>query len=244
MDSTRHMQPSIISTKLSKPALLIVLIGLLVLMGGVAYIWFSGGSGQPSSEIAAPALALQPGDTRTIFHITSDKSEVRFTVDETLLGNPNPVIGKTRQIAGDLLVDFQNPANTQLGPIRINVRTLETDNEIRNRALRGQILQSENNAYEFAEFIPTALVNLPNQVTIAEPLAFQIAGKLTLHGVTRDVTFDASVTPLSKTSLEGTASAVVLYKDFNMSIPEAPGVANISDDVHLEIDFTALAKNP
>jgi polyisoprenoid-binding protein YceI len=235
------MQSGALSTKIAKPLLLVALIGLLALIGGAAYLWFSGGSGQASGDISAPALVLQPGDTRTLFHITSEKSEVRFTIDELLLGNPNPVVGKTSQVAGDLLVDFDHPANTQLGPIRINVRTLATDNEIRNRVLRSQILQSESDAYEFAEFVPNSLVNLPAQLTIGEPLTFQIAGRLTLHGVTRAVTFDATVTPVSQTVLQGTASAVVIYKDFNMNIPEAPGVANVSDEVHLEIDFTAQA---
>jgi polyisoprenoid-binding protein YceI len=208
---------------------------------GVAYIWFSGGSGQPSTEVTAPSLALQPGDTRTMFHIDADQSEVRFTIHETLLGQPNPVVGETDQVAGELLVDFANPANSQLGAIRINLRTLKTDDEIRNRVIRGQILQSERDEFEFAQFIPTTISNLPSELTVNQPITFQIAGMLNLHGVTRNVTFDATVTPVDETHLTGTAIAKVMYRDFNLNIPEAPGVADISDNVLLEIDFTARA---
>lgn len=215
----------------------VVLVGALVM--GAAYIWFSGGSGQPSATTAAPALLLQPGDTRTLFHIQSEESEVRFVIDETLLGNPKTVVGSTDEVAGDLLVDFQNPANSQLGALRINVRTLETDNEFRTRALRGQILQAERAEFEFAEFTPTALNGLPDTVTIGEPLDFQISGDFTVHGVTREVVFDATITFISDTRLEGSAKSTVMYQDFGMTIPEAPGVANVSEEVQLEIDFVA-----
>lgn len=220
-----------------------VIAAVVVAVGvtGAAYIWFSGGSGSPSSEVTAPVLTLRDGDTRTRFHITSEASEARFIIDETLLDQPKTVVGATNQVAGELLVDFDHPANTQVGAIRINVRTLETDNEFRNRALRGQILQADRDEFEFAQFIPTALTNLPEQITLGQPVTFQIQGQLSLHGVSRNVVFDATVTPLSETQLEGLAQATVSYRDFGMNIPEAPGVANVSEDVQLEIEFLAEA---
>ena len=236
-------QSSLTTNKLVKPVLVIILIAVLLLIGGAAYIWFSGGSGQPSGATAAPALVPQPGDTRALFHNSADESVVRFMVDETLLGSPKTVVGSTNEVAGELLVDFKNPANSQIGTIRINVRTLGTDNEFRNRALRGQILQADRAAFEFAEFTPTALLGLPDRITMGEPFDFQISGSLTVHGVTRDVTFDATLTPISETRIEGSARATVLHQDFGMTIPEAPGVANVSDEVRLEIDFVAQSVN-
>ena len=217
----------------------ISIIGMLA--AGATYIWFSGGSGQPSQMTAAPALVLQPDDTRTLFHIDASESEVRFVIDETLLGNPKIVVGVTDEVAGDLLVDFDQLANSQLGTIRINVRTLETDNEFRTRALRGQILQADQAEFEFAEFTPLTLSGLPDSVAAGDSIDFQISGNLTVHGVTREVTFDATLTAISATRLEGSASTVVLYGDFGMTIPEAPGVANVADEVRLEIDFAATA---
>lgn len=216
----------------------IITIGMLA--AGVTYIWFSGGSGQPSQMTAAPALILQPDDTRTLFHIAARESEVRFVIDETLLGNPKTVVGVTDEVAGDLLVDFDHPANSQLGTIRINVRTLETDNEFRTRALRGQILQADQAEFEFAEFTPLTLSDLPDTVAVGDSFDFQISGSLTIHGVTREVTFDATLTVISATRLEGNASTIVLYRDFGMTIPEAPGVADVSEEVTLQIDFVAL----
>jgi polyisoprenoid-binding protein YceI len=224
-------------------ALIMVVFVVALIAGGAAYIWFSGGSGEASGAISAPSLERQPGDMRGLFSIEPDSSEARFIIDEMLLGEPKTVIGTTHEVAGEMLIDLGNPANSVLGVIRINVRTFETDNEFRNRALRGQILQADRPEYEFANFTPTALNALPESVVIGEAFSFQIVGSLNLHGVSREVTFDATVTPVSDTQIMGTARTVVQYRDFGMSIPEAAGVAGISDDVHLEIDFSAHMTN-
>jgi polyisoprenoid-binding protein YceI len=222
-----------------------ILIGVVVIAAALvgAYIWFSGGNGQASAPITAPVLVLEPNDTRSLLHITADESQVRFIIDETLLGNPKTVIGVTDQVAGDMLVDFANPEHSQLGAIRINARTLETDNEIRNRALRGQILQSERDEFEFIEFIPTELIGMPETVTFGEQFSFEIEGYLTIHGVTRVVTFEATLLPESETRLHGTAVTTVRHQDFDIIIPSAPGVAGVSDEVRLQIDFVATVSN-
>jgi hypothetical protein len=37
----------------------------------------------------------------------------------------------------------------------------------------------------------------------------------------------------------GSAEATVLRSDFQLTIPNAPGVANVSDEVQLSLDFEA-----
>jgi polyisoprenoid-binding protein YceI len=224
--------------------ILAVLVGLGGLVGalGLAYLWFSGGSGEPSTAISAPTLPAEnsPGGNLTLFRIVPEESEVRFIVHEELMGNPTTVVGKTNQVAGDILVDFNTPSNTVPGTIRINIATLATDNEFRNRALRGQILQSNRPENEFAEFVPSTITGLSGKITNGEPVTFQITGNLTVRGVTREnTTFAMTVTPVNDTRLEGSGSTDVLYTDFGMSIPSAPGVANVTEAVKLEIDFVA-----
>ena len=202
-----------------------------------AFIWFTGGTGQASRAIAAPLI--EANGTGTLFQIVPEKSEARFIIDEVLIGQPKSVVGKTDQVAGQLIVDFQSPEKSQLGMIKINVRTLTTDNEFRNRALRGQILQSTKPEFEFATFVPTDLIGLPKTLTIGQSASFQIAGNFTLRGVTHTVTFDATLMPVSRALMTGSAKATINRADFKLIIPEAPGVANVGEDVRLEIDFTA-----
>lgn len=222
-----------------KIALGVGLAMVIVIAAAVAYIWFSGGSGQPTTTTLTASLERQPDDSRTLFQLIAAESEVRFLIDETLLGAPTTVIGVTNEIAGEMLVDPTDLLKTEIGPIRINVRTLETDNEFRNRAIRGQIFEANRPEYEFAEFSIRDLIGLPDTIDIGESVTIDIVGQFLLHGVTREVTFEATLELTSASRLEGTAHAVVRYEDFGIRIPEAPGVANVSDEVQLELDFVA-----
>jgi polyisoprenoid-binding protein YceI len=218
----------------------LLIIGAVVVIAAIGvgvYIWQTGSS-TPSGELTAPTLAPQTAST-TVFRIQSPGSEVRFIINEELMGQPTTVIGETDQVAGDIAVDFENPANSEIGTIRINMRDIATDNEFRNRALRSQILLT--NEFEFAEFTATSISGLPETVTIGQAFDFSITGNLTVRGVTREVTFNTTVTPVSETEITGTARAEVLYADFQMTIPDVPSVANVTDEVQLEIDFSATA---
>ena len=68
-----------------------------------------------------------------------------------------------------------------------------------------------------------------------------MTGDLTVRDITRETTFQVTVTPVSETRLEGIAEAIVLRSDFDLNIPSVPNVANVSDEVRLEIEFVALA---
>ena len=178
---------------------------------------------------------------RVLFRITPDASEARFTLEEDLRAIRTTVVGTTNQLAGDIIVDLQNPANSEVGGIVINARTLVTDNTFRNSAIRGQILRSEDDRYEFIEFTPTALNGLPTEpVSNGETISFEIVGDLTIIEVTQPVTFSVSVTVSEDGSqLSGNASTEILWADYNISIPSVPGVANITPEVTLELEFVA-----
>jgi polyisoprenoid-binding protein YceI len=249
---------------MSKPVRIIIgliVIALIVAAAAFAYIYFSGGSGEASEAITAPTLAPQSEATveataaagsdttsaetssanEVLFAIVPEESEVRFGLNELLRGQPTRVIGRTDQIAGQIRVDFTNPAQSQVGIIRINVRTMVTDQEMRNRAIRSQILQSAQDEFEFSQFEPTSIDGMPDSITIGEPFTFSMTGNLTVRDITNPVTFSVTVTPVSETEITGNATAQVMRGDYNLVIPNVPSVADVSEEVDLEIDFTARA---
>lgn len=195
----------------------------------------------PPTDVPAEPTAESAASEAVIFSIVADDSEVRFILDELLRGSPNTVTGRTDQIAGQIGVDFAAPSNSQVGEILINARTLATDNELRNRAIRGQILQASLPEFEYISFQPTSLDGLPASVTMGEAFTFQVTGDLTIRDITNPVTFDVTVTPVSETRIEGTATATVQREDYGLIIPNVPGVADVDEDVKLEIDFVATA---
>jgi len=169
-----------------------------------------------------------------------NESEARFIIDEVLNNAPKTVIGTTNQVAGEIAVDPQDPTKTRVGTIQINARTLVTDSEFRDRAIKNRILNTDQ--YEFVTFTPTQINGLPESGSVGQSYTFQIVGDLTVRDVTRQVTFDVTATPVSETRLEGTANTTIRYADWNITIPQVRQVASVSDEVRLEIDFVAVPK--
>jgi polyisoprenoid-binding protein YceI len=220
---------------------IVALFGLVVIasVGTIAYV-FLGSSPVASAPISAPTLAAASSASGTqLFQIVPDQSQVSFKMSEMLHGQPNTVIGQTNQVAGSILIDPAKPANSQVGAIRVDARTLVTDSSMRNRVIERAILQSDQ--FEYIEFKPTSLAGLPQSVALDQPFTFRITGDLTIRTVTRPVTFEATVTPLSATQMKGTATATIQRADYNLVIPSVPSVANVSEDVQLQIDFVATA---
>ena len=140
-----------------------------------------------------------------------------------------------------MIVNFANPAASQLGDIAVNARTLRTDNEFRDQSIRGQILQASQDEFEFITFTPRELQNLPESAVAAgDTIEFQILGDLTVRGVTNEVIFNATVTIVTADRLEGLATTEVAYQDFGLTINPPPNVAGIGELVTLELDFVAV----
>ena len=191
---------------------------------------------QPTETPAEATTETASGPT--IFEIVPAESQARFVINEVLRGSPKTVIGATDQVSGQLAVDPSDPAATQVGVIQVNARTLATDSNMRDRALKNWILQT--NDYEFVTFEPSEVLSMPASVAVGESFSFQLAGNLTVRDTTVPVTFDVTVTPVSETRLEGMATLTIPYQDLNVSIPDSPSVDTVSDDLTLELEFVAI----
>lgn len=194
-----------------------------------------------AEEAAAPADEVDPAAEERIltFVIDPAQSQARFTLDELLMGNPKTVVGVTSGVAGQVTVNLNDHSLTEIGPIQIDARSLETDDNMRNRALRRMILASEQDAYQYIVYTPTVIEGLPETVTVGEPFEFTVTGDLKIRDITHPVTFAMTVTPRSETEVQGGARATVQRADFDLSIPNVPSVANVSEEVLLEFDFVA-----
>jgi polyisoprenoid-binding protein YceI len=212
---------------------------LIALSAGAIYVFGAPGSSRGGGPLASATMA--PSGGATVFTIDSSASQATFTIDEVLFGQPNTVVGKTNQVAGQIRVNFADPSESQVGQIRVDVSTLVTDNDFRNRTMQGRILETGDAANQYATFAPTAISGLPETITMGQPVSFKITGQLTIHQVTRTATFDAQVTPVSQKQLTGQAQTTVRYQDFNMVIPNVPSVTGVSDEVKLALTFTARA---
>lgn len=219
-------------------ALAVIVVVGVVSIGAFLYL---------TREIAAPSTDVQESveqldetsSDEVVFRISQDESQVEYNIYELLNGADKTVVGTTTEVAGDILVNLSDPTQSQVGEISINARTFATDEDRRDNSVARFILLSEAN--EFITFEPTSVTGLPDAVSAGDTLELQVAGDLTIAGVTNEVTFDVTATLESDERLVGNAEATVLRSDFNLTIPDVPFVANVGDEVTLKLDFVANA---
>jgi polyisoprenoid-binding protein YceI len=186
----------------------------------------------PTSE---PATDSQGG--LLVLTIDQAQSEVRFILTEELRGQPKTVVGASNQVAGQIAVDPSDLSTAQVGIIQVNARTLATDSSQRDRAIRNQILSTD--AYEYINFTPSQVLGLSGSAAAGDAFTFQIAGTLTIRDISQEVVFDVTATVEAANQLSGTATTTVQRADYDLTIPNVPSVANVSQSVTVEIDFVA-----
>lgn len=191
----------------------------------------------PTETSAAPADSTSPlaADGLVILGIVPDESEVRFNIYELLNGQDKTVIGKTNQVAGEVAVNPADLSQVNFGPIQVNARTFLTDDDRRNNAIRNRILLT--NQYEFVTFTPTSVSGLSGAGAVDQSYSFQVSGDLTIRDISKPVTFDVVLQAESDSRLSGTATAIIKRSDFEISIPSVPFVANVGDDINIELDL-------
>lgn len=226
---------------------IIGIIGLLIIIigGGIwLYEWILGDTQEASGPITAipldvattaPTVAATDQTELLLFQIVQEESEVRFIINEELRGEPKKVVGVSNQVAGEIAVDPSDLSALQVGIIQVNARTLVTDEDRRNQAIRNRILNTD--AYEFITFTATEIIGLSGRGELGQSYTFQMAGDLTIRNVTQSVVGDVTVQVESVSRLTGSASIVVDRSDYNLVIPNVRFVANVGEKVTLEIDF-------
>lgn len=193
---------------------------------------------QPFTQ--TPEQAVLVSSELIVAEIVQTESQARFIVDEILNDQPKTVVGTTDQVAAQIVIDPTNPANVQMGPVTVNARTLVTDSASRNRAIQNAIL--ETGTYEFLTFTPKQFVGLPETGAVGDTFAFQIIGDLTVKDITKEVTFDVTVTVDSGTRLHGLGSTTISRNQFGLGVIELPfQVASVDQDVIIQLEFVAEA---
>jgi polyisoprenoid-binding protein YceI len=193
---------------------------------------------EPTSDQADEKVsdqAEQPGNAR--FEILPERSEVRFYIDEILRGEPKEVEGVTQAVSGGVLIESLDPLLVSMQPFEIEAGTFITDNNFRNRAISDAILQAGR--FPTIIFSPTSIEGLPESGEPGQSYTFEVTGDLTIREITRPVTFQVTMATDSADLLSGTASTTINRTNYELNIPSVPQVANVSEEVVLEFDFTA-----
>lgn len=190
-----------------------------------------------SSPTVTIASASQPAARTVTFRIVPEQSEARYRVREQLLGRslPNDAVGRTNAVEGQIVIAADGTIDSQQSQVTVDLTTLKSDEARRDNYIKQNTLEVDQ--YPTATFQPTAVSGLPWPLPTNGQLQFQLEGNLTVHGVTKPVTWNVEAT-VDGNRITGTATTQVTFEDFGMTPPRVPVVLSLEDTITLELDFT------
>ena len=203
----------------------------------------SSASAQDATPTATPGVLASPAanlDCSTVsptkdYAVDSAGSAVRYKAEEELAGKgANEAVGETNAVIGDLYFD---ESGTPLACSRIDadLRTLKSDESRRDNFLYNNTLQTQQ--YPLATFILTSVDGL-NQPLGSDETTFTLIGDLTVHGVTKSVSWTVTA-KLDGDTITGSASTAFNMADFDIQPPKVGPVISLNETVKLEVDITA-----
>jgi polyisoprenoid-binding protein YceI len=186
----------------------------------------------------APAASAPASGSSQVYKIDPAQSEVHYEVGETFLdGNRfNLAIGRTKGVAGEIAIDTQTPANSQIGEIVIDVSQFTSDENRRDNFIRRTGLESSK--YPQATFKTTSIAGLPAKVNDGEEVTFTITGDLTVKETTKPVTWQVKL-KLTKDNVSGQATTQITLSDFGAGPLKLP-ILSTEDSAKLVFDFVAV----
>jgi len=193
--------------------------------------------GTPSAtSVCDPTKTPDASTVATTYTISSADSNAQYVAEEQLASTgANTAIGKTSAFIGTFYFDASgNPVACSRWDV--DLRTLVSDESRRDNFLYSNTL--ETGTYPLATFILTSVEGLSGPLVDGQETTFTMVGDLTLHGVTKLVSWSATIT-VSGDEIKGTADTAFDMPDFNITSPKVGPVLSVDSHVKLHIDIVA-----
>lgn len=198
----------------------------------------TGGTGTASGADGASAA---DGDVAGTWNVDTSIGEFSFEdstgtfagfrVAEELSGVGSvTAVGRTPEVTGTLEIDG---TTVQAATITADLTALTTNDSRRDDRARGAL---ETDQFPEATFVLTSPIELGAEAASGDPVAVDAAGDLTIHGVTKPVTF-----PLDAQLVNGTivvsGTLDVTFSDYGVELPTAPIVLSLDDNGQIELQL-------
>jgi polyisoprenoid-binding protein YceI len=161
-------------------------------------------------------------------------SVVGYRVNETLFGQSNTATGRTSSVTSSLMVAGHT---VTAGSFTADLTTVASDKAQRDRQFQGRIMKTAT--YPTATFKLTQPVTLGSEPADGVTVTKQATGDLTLHGVTKSITFTVSLKKTGST-IAASGSVPVVFADYHIGNPSFAGTVTTDDHGTLEflLNFT------
>jgi polyisoprenoid-binding protein YceI len=155
-------------------------------------------------------------------------SEFGYRVEEVLAGINTTATGRSNLIEGSLTIEGTSVSAAEFS---VDVASILSKEDRRNKQFAGKIM--ETTQFPTATFTLTAPIELGTVPEIGTQATYQATGDLTLHGVTKSVTFDLTAQQTSdKIGVQG--NVPIVFADYNIDNPSIAGFVTTEDKGLLE----------
>jgi polyisoprenoid-binding protein YceI len=217
--------------------LLIAIAGLVVLAAAGPFVYIHFFNSPPA------ALSLSPGNTTASTPASTGASTstgpagtwtvgsgsiVGYRVNEVLLGQNATAVGRTSDVTGHLTIAG---STVTAAAFSVPMATVHSDKSQRDAQFDGRIMDvSQYPTGTFALTSPIDLAPLPAGGVIKD---YTTHGRLTLHGITRAVTFSLAA-ERKGSQIEVSGDIPVLFSDYDIANPSFAGFVTTQDHGLLE----------
>lgn len=196
----------------------------------------------PAGSATRPAGSAPSGATGTVaagastFVVVADKSQAKTTVNEQLARLPtrSDAVLTTNALRGQIVLGADGKP-TSASTFEVDLRTLKSDSPQRDNYVQKNTLQTDQ--YPTATFVVTSVEGWQG-MNDGQPMTFKLTGNLTIHGVTKPITFDTTATMQGNT-LTGTATTQFTFQDFGMQNPNVANIVSTDNRIRLEMTISA-----
>ncbi|MGQ0713652.1 MAG: YceI family protein [Gemmatimonadaceae bacterium] len=227
-----------------KPCPFIVPLFACVLLAGCS----PADDAPPATETAAGVVmeelpALEPAsEGAATFVVGPSGNEVRYRVREQLAGFdfPNDAIGKTTSVSGQIVIDDDGGVVSDASRFVVDAATLTSDRDRRDNYIRRRTLTVEQ--HPTIVLVPTEMRGLTIPAAGSGSDTFELVGNLTVRGVTRPTTWNATA-QFRPGRVSGSASTRFVFTEFEMEKPRVRSVLSVADTIALEYDFSLVRED-
>jgi polyisoprenoid-binding protein YceI len=215
----------------------VVVVAILAIATPFIYIHFI--EGPPPPKLSLPTSGTSNAATGSSATPVSGTlnvatgSVVGYRVNEKLLGQNTTAVGRTKKVWGSLDV---NGTTFTTATFTANMASVVSDQAQRNAQFDGRIMDVTQ--YPTAKFTLTTPIDLGSAPQQGTAKQYSATGDLTLHGVTKSVTFNVSIEGTSS-GLEALAEIPVKFSTWNIANPSIGGMVTTADNGTLEVLLNA-----
>lgn len=154
----------------------------------------------------------QPSDVSGVWNATT-KSTLGYRVKEVLGGLDTEAVGRTDQVTGELVIEA---SRLIAATFSVDVGSITSDSSKRDNQFTGNIMDAST--YPTADFVLTTPIDFGSIPVPGVQLTAIATGDLTLHGVTRSVTFEVT-TEYANNVIGVLGSIDITFADYGIANP-------------------------